>query len=112
MKKNNILIVINCVIYIILALSITVRSWYLFADLLFALSMYIFLKIELTKKNKYLVRISFGAIVSIPFISLLVTNKMAEYIENGYYIFAYFLIFLIGALIGIYKECKLYGYIK
>lgn len=112
MKKNNFLIVINCVIYIISALSITIRSWYLFADLLLALSMYILFKIELTKKNRYLVRISFGATVSTPFISLSVTNKMAEYIENGYYIFAYFLIFLIGALIGTYKERKLDGYIK
>lgn len=47
-----------------------------------------------------------------PFIFLGVTEKIQEYIENGYYMLVYFIIFMIVVIIGVYKEHKLDGYIK
>ena len=64
------------------------------------------------EKNEYLIRIFYVSIGTIPFVSLPVTKKIPEYIENGYYILGYLVIFIIGALIGTYKERELDGYIK
>ncbi|MBK1469237.1 hypothetical protein [Parvimonas parva] len=111
MKKNNILILVSFIVSFVTGLLITIRSWYLFSILVFILYTFIIFKIEITKKNKYFVRASVTGILT-PFIFLRVTEKIQEYIENGYYMLVYFIIFMIVIIIGVYKERKLDGYVK
>lgn len=107
MKKNNILILTNFILYLISILMLVFFNQKLIAVTLFAIMTVITFNIEITKKNYILVRICYGAFI-LP-IQILSGSYSGIFmvLENKYYILAYFILYIIGGGRIYYKERQL-----